>query len=136
MPQIIFCNLIFLMLAYNLPLFINCIQKYMSFFCNKYQIFNTNSVLSFYIDSRFNREDHTRFCNVLIDRTYISVFMIFLSDKMTKTDLPVLTVSCLIDQVSRLCINITETYSRFDYKLSLLYRCTNKIVNRLLFLIY
>ena len=47
----------------------------MSVFCYENKVLNTNTVFAFDVDTRLDREDHTRFSHILVDRAYITVFM-------------------------------------------------------------
>ena len=67
---------------------------------------------------------------------YITVFMVFLADEMSKTNLPVFSVSCFADEISCLRIDITETYAWFDDGFCFLNRCTNKVMDCGLFFVY
>ena len=71
-----------LQLAYDSPLLINCVEKFMSVLCYKYKVLNTNTVFSFNVNTWFDREDHSRLSNIFVDRAYITVLVVFLSDKV------------------------------------------------------
>ena len=79
--------------------FIYYVKKFISVFCYENEVLDTYTVFAFDVDSRFDREDHTRFSYVLVDRAYITVFMVFLADEMSKTNLPVFSVSCFADEL-------------------------------------
>ena len=80
----------------------------MSVFGYENEILDTNSVFTFNVDTWLNGEDHTRLSLILVDRTDVAVFVVFLSDKMTKTDLPVFAIAFFIDVIPCLCVDITE----------------------------
>ena len=108
----------------------------MSIFCYQNEVFYTDAVLAFNIDTRLDGEDHTRFSHIFIDRADISVFMVFLSDEVSKADLPVFAVAFFVDVVSCLCINITETCTRFDRSFCLFDSGADNIMNVSLLIIY
>ena len=87
-------------LAYDTIFLFYRVEKFMSIFCYKNKVFDTNSVFSFDVDTRLDGEDHAWFSNVFVDRADITIFVVFLSDEVSKTDLPVFAVSFFIDVIS------------------------------------
>ena len=59
--------------------------------------------------------------------------MVFLSNEMSKTNLPVFAVTSFIDEVTSLSIDVTETNAWFDDCFRFFHCCTNKVVNCCLF---
>ena len=95
----------------------------------QYQVLDADAVFSFQVDARLDGEDHAGLSHIFVDRAYVAVFVIFLSDEVAQTDLPVFAVAFFIDVISCLRVDISEADARFDHGLCAKYRFSYDVLD-------